>query len=139
MDSRLGLSTPSAATSAKPKARAQAKHAPTRTGPVWATVDVVGNEMSNTPQVKCKHCDVVFTAGLTRVTEHITGMGSINCCLCEDDSFLVLKQKLVEETHDKREKKKQKTTNDEVDALPDALLGAPKSETKFSQQGIRGA
>ena len=136
--SRLGLAQPGAATAKAGKARAPPKTAPKRTGPIWDTVEVVTNEMSNTPHVKCKQCDMKFSAGLTRVTEHITGMGCITCCPCEDDWFLTLKQKLVEESVDKHEKKKQKTTETEVDEMVDEP-NPVKTEFKFSQQNIKSS
>ena len=136
--SRLGLAQPGAATAKAGKARAPIKTAPKRTGPIWDTVEVVTNEMSNTPHVKCKQCDMKFSAGLTRVTEHITGMGCITCCPCEDDWFLTLKQKLVEESVDKHEKKKQKTTETEVDEMVDEP-NPVKTEFKFSQQNIKSS
>ena len=40
---------------------------PLRTGKIWATVTVVGQEMSQTPNVVCKDCGRTFCGGNTRI------------------------------------------------------------------------
>ena len=61
-----GLDTPFKSVGASKK-RAAPVMMPLRTGKIWATVTVVGQEMSQTPNVVCKDCGRTFCGGNTRI------------------------------------------------------------------------
>jgi hypothetical protein len=59
------------------------------------------------------NCGAKFCGGATRVRDHITGGGALTACPCEaqspqTDTFLDLKQKLMEVAGEKEDAKKQK-------------------------------
>ena len=68
---------------------------PKRTGKVWATVTVMGKEMTTSPEVRCNNCGKDFCGGVTRLAEHITGKGVIMRCPCDKAAFLQLKAELI--------------------------------------------
>ena len=108
--SRLGLQQPSGSTSIlKVRKRAPPKSAPKRGGPVcWATVKVLSLSTPHEPQLECVNCGAKLCGGATRVRDHITGGGALTACPCETDTFLDLKQKLMEAAGEKEDAKKQK-------------------------------
>ena len=68
---------------------------PLRTGKIWATVTVVGQEMSQTPNVVCKDCGHTFCGGNTRIVEHI-----LSKCTCTTSELQALRAELpVSYTH----------------------------------------
>ena len=62
------------------KTRKAATSVPERKGPVWNTVKVIGDEMSLTPKVQCLNCPKIFSGGVSRIKDHITGVGVIIAC-----------------------------------------------------------
>ena len=64
-------------------------------GKVWATVTVMGKEMTTSPEVRCNNCGKNFSGGVTRIAEHITGKGVIMRCPCDNAAFLQLKAELI--------------------------------------------
>eukprot|EP00966_Prymnesium_polylepis_P214606 4969822-Prymnesium_polylepis.1 len=83
----LGLQMTAPKASAGPKARPAPVKAPNRSGPIWATVEVIEQAMSQTPKVKCRNCGHVFCGGVSRIEEHIC-----KTCSCETEAFCVLKE-----------------------------------------------
>ena len=59
---------------------------PIRVGKVWATVDVIGNEYSCNPKLKCKNCGKPFSGGATHIEHHILGVG-MTACSCDSPDF----------------------------------------------------
>jgi hypothetical protein len=103
--SRLGLQQPSTTTSGSTSVRKRAppKSAPERGGPIcWATVKVL-SEHATSPQLECVNCGAKFCGEATRVRDHTTGGGALTACPCETDTFLDLKQKLMEVAGEKED------------------------------------
>ena len=98
--SRLGLQQPSGSTAVRK--RAPPKSAPKRAGPIWATVQVL-SEHATSPQLECVNCGAKLCGGASRVRDYITGGGALTACPCETDTFLDLKQKLMEVAGDKED------------------------------------
>ena len=96
------------------RVRQAPKKFPKREGPVWGSVTVV-QEHATTPSVECKNCSKKFCGGSTRIREHIIGTGVIECCPCVTDSFLDLKQSLLEKTVEAVDAKRQKISTIAVD------------------------
>ena len=69
--SMLGLQKAVSWATAGPKSRPAPVKAPMRTGPVWATVEVLEQVMSQTPKVKCLGCGLEFCGGITPIEEHV--------------------------------------------------------------------
>ena len=69
---------------------------PLRTGKIWATVTVVGQEMSQTPNVVCKDCGHTFCGGNTRIVEHI-----LSKCTCTTSELQALRAELLTEKEKK--------------------------------------
>ena len=51
----------------------------------------------------CVSCGAELCGGANRVRDHITGGGALTACPCETDTFLDLKQKLMEVAGDKED------------------------------------
>ena len=90
-----GLDTPFKSVGASKK-RAAPVMMPLRTGKIWATVTVVGQEMSQTPNVVCKDCGHPFCGGNTRIVEHI-----LNKCTCSTSELQALRTELLTEKEKK--------------------------------------
>jgi Fe-S-cluster-containing dehydrogenase component len=60
--------------------------------------------------VKCKFCLHGFCGGATRIREHI-----VTKCEATSEAFMRIKEKLLTVSDEKEEKKKQKSTEAEVD------------------------
>lgn len=114
MDSRLGLNQTAQKPDGPVRVRTAPKGIPKRDGPIWKTVTVV-KEHPTTPSVQCINCNKTFCGGATRIGEHITGVGSIAACTCETESFLELKQKLIDKKDEDAGKKTQKAAEREVE------------------------
>ena len=99
-----GLDTPFKSVGASKK-RAAPVMMPLRTGKIWATVTVVGQEMSQTPNVVCKDCGHPFCGGNTRIVEHI-----LSKCTCTTSELQALRAELLTE----KEKKAGKAGGGEV-------------------------
>ena len=135
---RLGLQTP--APPGAPCVRALPKAPPKREGAIWASVKII-KEHPTSPQLQCLNCGATFCGGATRIREHVTGDGvSITACACESDSFLDMKQKLIEKAEVKEGAKKQKVAEAAVDAAADApVLPVKEEKVKLQQQSIQAA
>lgn len=143
---RLGLNQDIASS----KGRAKRKSLPKRDGPIWKSVTVLV-EHDTCPSVQCNNCGKKFSGGATRIAEHVTGMGAIVACTCATESFLNMKQMIIEQQNAKAEKKQQKTAAADVDAASDVKPnvtvkpegGAPSgyhpSQKSLRQQGIKSS
>ena len=98
-----------------PRKRADPKKLPKREGELWATVTVL-SEHATSPSVQCNNCSAQFCGGATRITAHITGKSGRNSCTCESQTFLELKEKLLEKEAEKNVVAGQKQAETEVDA-----------------------
>ena len=63
---------------------------PSRQGEEWKTVTIIGNNLSQTPQVQCNGCGKQFSAGPTRPKAHISGSGGIAECTDTSSARLAL-------------------------------------------------
>ena len=114
MFSRLGLASASPAPAKQPRQRTTPAKAPGREGAIWASVQILVDHATS-PQVQCLNCDAnPFCGGATRIEAHICEK-----CTGETDTFLDMKQKLMEACTLKQAAKKQKTIEAEVEAEAD--------------------
>jgi hypothetical protein len=147
MPSRLGLMQAVAKPSTS-RVRTAAKAAPVRTGPVWASVKICV-EHATTPQVICLNCSKKFSGGATRIRDHITGLGRIEACPCDTETFLSLKDSQMEEVEKSTAGKKQKVAEAEVDAVSEmampgivlhkTIVKQESTQKALSQQGIKAS
>ena len=97
---------------------------------MWDAVTIT-REHATTPQMSCNHCDHSFCGDATRIRQHICEK-----CTATDEAFLILKEKLLAETDEKEEAKKQKEAVREVNAASEEVKPAAKPMVKMRQQSI---
>ena len=125
----LGLQRTAQKVSSASKARPAPVKAPTRTGSIWATVNVIEQAMSQTPKVKCRNCGHVFCGGISRIEQHIC----VNCP-CETEAFCVLKETVLKKTALTEGSKRQKLQESLALVVP---VSEPRVKREAGQLGIR--
>lgn len=134
---RVGLAaTMQPATSGR-KSRPISTFVPSRVGEVWQQVIVV-NEHQVNPRVECIHCAHQFSGGVSRIKLHITEQ-----CLSNTATFLGVKEKVKAIAEADKAKKRQKTTDAQLDVVSEMDSSHSASKTGkakcFSQQDIQSS
>ena len=137
--SMLGLQQTPARANSGTKSRRAAIKPPMRKGKIWNTVIVIG-EHDTTPRVRCVNCGDEFSAGSSRIKQHI-----MHKCPCDSVAFCELKDELTLAMHAADELKRAKAVDevllDSVGKLEakhkrQAIMDEDSAKPKFKQQGI---